>query len=98
MRVDFHPAAAEEIDASATYYDTVLPGLGERFISEVERVTELIRVRHSVGQPVDKVFRRILLARFPYSMIYSVEADRLWIIAVAHHRRLPGYWRDRDDR
>jgi hypothetical protein len=39
--------------------------------------------------------RRILLDRFPYSVIYRASADEILIIAVAHLRRRPGYWRHR---
>lgn len=39
--------------------------------------------------------RRIVLPRFPYSVVYEVHADHIVIVAVAHQRRRPGYWRDR---
>jgi hypothetical protein len=39
--------------------------------------------------------RRILVHGFPYSLIYLERARTVWILAVAHHRRRPGYWRRR---
>jgi len=39
--------------------------------------------------------RRYLLQRFPFSVVYRVEARRILIVAVAHARRRPSYWRSR---
>ena len=39
--------------------------------------------------------RRAALKRFPYKLLYSVETDHLYVIAVAHQHRKPGYWHDR---
>ena len=32
---------------------------------------------------------------FPYAVLYSTEPQYILILAVMHHRREPGYWRDR---
>jgi hypothetical protein len=40
-------------------------------------------------------FRRYLLHKFPYSLIYTIEHDHIHIFAVAHNKRKPGYWRKR---
>ena len=39
--------------------------------------------------------RRFRLTRFPYGIIYQVSADTISVLAFAHHRRHPLYWRDR---
>ena len=75
-----------------------MPGLGDRFIAEVERIVEVLCDQPNIGQSVGEELRRIILARFPYSLIYSIESERIWVIAVAHHRRRPGYWQERTDR
>jgi toxin ParE1/3/4 len=41
------------------------------------------------------LFRRYLLHRFPFSAVYIERGDFIEIIAVAHHRRKPGYWIER---
>lgn len=98
MRAAFHPAASEELLETASYYEDQIPGLGERFIVEVERVVGVLSDQPEIGQRVGEICRRILLVRFPFSLIYSIEPDHLWIMAVAHHRRRPGYWKERIDR
>jgi plasmid stabilization system protein ParE len=98
MKAGFHSAAAEEIVETTAYYEGEVPGLGDRFIAEVERIVEVLCDQPRIGQSVGEELRRIILARFPYSLIYSIESERIWVIAVAHHRRRPGYWQDRIDR
>jgi plasmid stabilization system protein ParE len=95
VKVGFHPAAARELIETSTFYDNEVPGLGERFIAEVERVVSLVAERPNIGQEIEKGRRRIVLARFPYSLIYSTESNDVWILAVAHQRRRPGYWHGR---
>ena len=38
---------------------------------------------------------RTSVSRFPYSVIYGIHGDALWVVAVAHHSRREGYWRGR---
>ena len=98
MKAEFHPTASDEIVETTAYYESEVPGLGDRFIAEVESIIEVLCDQANIGQSVGDKLRRILLARFPYSLIYSIESERIWIIAVAHHRRRPGYWQERIDR
>jgi toxin ParE1/3/4 len=98
MKAEFHPTASDEIVETTAYYEGEVPGLGDRFIAEVESITEVLCDQPNIGQSVGDKLRRILLARFPYSLIYSIESERIWVIAVAHHRRRPGYWQERLDR
>ncbi|MGB5540482.1 MAG: type II toxin-antitoxin system RelE/ParE family toxin [Gammaproteobacteria bacterium] len=98
MKAEFHPAACEELLETAAYYEDQIPGLGERFIVEVERVAGVLADQPVIGQRIGVICRRILLVRFPFSLIYSIEPDGIWILAVAHHRRRPGYWKERTDR
>ena len=37
--------------------------------------------------------RKRVLHRFPYSVIYEVLGSTVTVLAMAHHRRKPGYWR-----
>jgi plasmid stabilization system protein ParE len=92
-----HPADEEMTEASL-FYEAASTGLGNDFLDDVQRVVDTLRERPSLGHGVDGKLRRMLLHRFPFSLIYSVEANELLIVAVAHHSRRPGYWQDRVDR
>ena len=47
------------------------------------------------GASYEEDSRRVLFHRFPFELIYRVEADAVVVIAVAHQRRRPGYWKSR---
>jgi toxin ParE1/3/4 len=93
---EFQSEAEEELLESALFYDSRVKGLGESFTSEVQRAVEMVRAHPDLGSPLGTKVRRVLVRRFPYSVIYRHEADRIFILAVAHQRRRPGYWRHRE--
>jgi hypothetical protein len=37
----------------------------------------------------------VVVARFPYSIVYKQDPDKIVIVAIAHQRRRPGYWQRR---
>jgi len=98
MRLEFHPEAELELIEAALHYELQVPGLGERFESEVRRAADLLLNHPEIGQSVDPDLRQLVLPRFPFTLIYSATSDVLRIEVVAHHSRLPGYWRSRIDR
>ena len=84
---EFHPEAWAEFDAALEYYELVRPGLGAAFLAEVKAATEYA--------PVSDALRHTFIRRFPYYVLYATEATRIFILAVAHFRRRPSYWRSR---
>ena len=98
MRLEFHPQAELELIEAAVHYELQVPGLGERFESEVRRATDLLLEHPEIGRPADPDLRQFILHRFPFTLYYSVTSDVLRIEVVAHQSRLPGYWRSRIDR
>jgi plasmid stabilization system protein ParE len=95
VKVEFHPAAAEELIETSSFYENEVPGLGERFVAEVERAIRFIVERPEMGREIVKGRRKIVMARFPYSLIYTIDSNEIFILAVAHQRRRPGYWQGR---
>ena len=63
-------------------------------IAEFERALELLCAYPRPGA-LWRSRRRFPLRRFPYSIIYYVMGEELRVIALAHHRRKPGYWTGR---
>lgn len=96
MNYEFHPEAETEFLEYAARYELKVPGLGERFGDEVERVVELLLENPGLGAPIADEIRYFVLRRFPHSIIYSVIDDVLVILAVAHGHRAPGYWASRE--
>ena len=94
----FHPEAREEMSESFYFYEARLDGLGMRFLSAVEQTVQRISTHPDAGAPLAGEFRKRTVPGFPYNIIYRVWEDYIYLVAVAHHSRRPGYWRQRADR
>ena len=95
MKVEFHAAADSELRAAANYYESRVPGLGDEFLTEVEAACSRVGEVQAVGSRLDTEHRRFGLRRFPFGLIYRITSAGVQIVAVAHRRRRPGYWRER---
>jgi toxin ParE1/3/4 len=95
MRYEFHPEAEQELYEAASRYEVEVPELGLRFGDEVERVIQLLLEHPELGSQLDADLRHFVLRRFPFSIVYAAVADLIYIVAVAHGGREPGYWRSR---
>jgi plasmid stabilization system protein ParE len=95
VRYRFLPQAREELAAAVAFYDAALPGLGRDLAREARRLCGLIAGDPLAGPEVRPGIRRRLLRRFPYALLYGLDGDFIVILAVAHQRRRPGYWRER---
>ena len=93
--VRFHPEAEAEFALAVAFYDKEGVSLGTEFAEAIERAAEFIRSNPEAGTPVRTSLQRWLVRRFPYALIYRDEPERVYILAVAHHRRKPGYWQHR---
>lgn len=93
----FHPEALEEFEAAALRYAAIRPSLGDAFIDRVEAATSRAVRAPLTGAPLGTL-RRVFVRRFPYFVLYAVEDTRIHILAVAHFRQRPGYWRRRSQR
>jgi plasmid stabilization system protein ParE len=81
--------------AEVTYYNQAQPGQGEQFAAAVEEATARALAFPLAGSLGEHNTRRVLLKKFPFSVIYRPEPDGIVVFAVAHQSRLPGYWRSR---
>lgn len=93
----FLAAAEEELVNAATVYEQTAVGLGGRLLDEIERTLTLLQRHPLAGRSVlpqwrGRAIRSILLPHFPFRIVYVAEPELL-IVAVAHLRRRPAYWR-----
>jgi len=98
MEIEFHPLARAELDASVDFYESRLEGLGIRFLAAVEETTERIAASPGAGSPLTGGFRKRLVAGFPFNIVYRTWDEQMFLVAVAHQHRRPGYWRRRTGR
>jgi len=95
MKVEFHPAAVDELIEAAEGYEGDVPGLGREFVLETERIIGVLVELPALGERLDEIHRRIPLRRFPHALIFRRDGDVIRIVAIAHRRRRPRYWAPR---
>jgi plasmid stabilization system protein ParE len=95
MKLIFHPEAHEEMIESARFYEGKSEGFGSDFLTAVEEATHRIKQFPEAG-PIDRAkIRKRLVSGFPFTILYEIQPDRIFIAAVMHQQRRPGYWRNR---
>jgi plasmid stabilization system protein ParE len=96
VSLDFHPLALGEIEKAVAWYERKA-GLGGALLNRIEAT--LTAVRAAPGSypvhPADRRSRRALVERFPYAIVFTIVGQRVFVVAVAHTRRRPAYWRRR---
>lgn len=95
LLVRFLGAARAELRDAVNYDEAQVSGLGDEFAAEAESAVRLLASHPEIGAPYLVGTRRILVPRFPFSIVYQIRSGQAVIIAVAHQRRRPGYWRKR---
>ncbi|MCW5833930.1 MAG: type II toxin-antitoxin system RelE/ParE family toxin [Labilithrix sp.] len=94
--IRFRPAAARELADEIRYYDKHYEGRGQRFAEAVERtllrISELPTLVPLLYEPD---IRSAKVNRFPYRVVFIVVGGDIDVLAVAHAKRRPGYWRRR---
>jgi plasmid stabilization system protein ParE len=90
-----HETAEAELNEAADFYDLEHPGLGNLFLDDVERAIEAILQHPKAAPLVRGGVRKKPLVKFPYSLLYSVRPNEIRLLAVAHQKRRPFYWRGR---
>jgi len=96
VRVSLHPEADTELLEAAVYYaEAAGKPVAEHFLAEFDRAVELLRERPGLGTSSHAGTRKLPLRKFPFNIVYYERRGRLRILAVAHQRRRPAYWRDR---
>jgi len=96
MIFSFHPDADSEFFESIEYYEQCELGLGCDFSVEVYSAVQII-LKHPTAWPViEDDVRRFLINRFPFGILYSIEQNGIYILAVMNLHRDPDYWKNRN--
>src|SRR5215510_2963471 len=95
IRISFHELAESELNDAAIFFENETEGLGFRFLAAVQASIAQIHQHPEASPIIDLDVRRKVLRRFPNSIMYSIKADRIRVLAVASQRRRPFYWRGR---
>ena len=92
MKVTLHPAAAQDVEEAASFYEREgTPLLAARFVAEFKRLAALLVEHPEIGSPRSKGRRGFSMNVFPYTVIYRVSAAEINIVVVKHDRKRPGF-------
>ncbi|MFN0151148.1 MAG: type II toxin-antitoxin system RelE/ParE family toxin [bacterium] len=95
VSLEVHPEAIAEARAAQSWYAERSAAAADAFLAEIDLAVSRILeaphrwVEHHAGT------RRYLLHRFPFSIVYHLSDGVIHVVAVAHGRRRPGYWKSR---
>jgi len=93
--VSFHPAAAQEAESAYDWYAARDLSAAHSFREELRHAVDAV-ANHPLTWPRHgQRARRYIFTRFPFSLVYRIRGDEIEVVAVAHGRRRPGYWRSR---
>lgn len=92
--------ASQEAVEAAAWYEYEQPGLGAEFFAAVDAAIDVIEENLLPLLPLpeeagESGAKRLILKRFPYDVVAIELPEEAIVIAVAHHSRKPGYWRER---
>lgn len=94
QRLIVRPKAELDIGA-AIWYEHERPGLGDRFLDELDELFERIERSPLLFPETENGVRRGLMRRFPYGVYFVIGSRRTVVLAVLHLHRQPSTWKDR---
>ncbi|WP_116367709.1 type II toxin-antitoxin system RelE/ParE family toxin [Parahaliea mediterranea] len=100
--VKIHAEAARELEQAAAWYEREQPGLGSRLIEAFEHALVLLTEPNApltpvLGQAAQLGAKKLILHKFPFSLITIEAHGAIVVVALAHHARRPGYWHSRSN-
>ena len=89
--------ASEELRGAVRWYEERRPGWGGKLFDAVNHTIDLILAHPEIGEirPGRHPSRQLRVVGFPYRVAYRIREREIYIIAVAHTSRRPGYWKGR---
>jgi len=93
--VSFNPQASLETEAAFDWYHERSPQAAYAFLYELDHAITRIREAPEAWPLYGNLCRRYIFPRFPFQIIYRIVDNTIQVVAVAHGRRRPGYWKER---
>jgi len=90
-----HKSAEEDLQEALNYYQKINPELSRAIVKEFELKIREIKRNPLLFESAGKTYRKANLIRFPYKIIFKIKKNEILIVAFAHHKRKPNYWKMR---
>jgi plasmid stabilization system protein ParE len=87
--------ARDDLYESYNWYESKELGLGDRFLNYVQDGFLLIRQHPEIFPVLTSNFRRALISKFPFEIIYKIEERRVVVYAVFNCSQDPQKWKSR---
>ena len=95
MTVILSPEAEFDLTAAYRWYEERDTGLGAEFMRAVETSIYQIQ-RHPEMYPIaHRGVRQAITRRFPFSILYVIQEQTAYVVAVFHAARDPQNWKNR---
>jgi plasmid stabilization system protein ParE len=94
--VELHPAAVREMRAAREWYEERSAAVADQFQQAVDAAIDQIAEHPERWGHYLHGTRVFVLKRFSYLVVYRVVDDAVQVVALAHGKRRPGYWMDRN--
>ena|ERR1700754_352151 len=92
MKVTLHPAAEQDIQEAAAFYEREGSSkVAARFVAEFKRLATLLVEHPEIGLPRSTGRRGFAMSVFPYTVVYRATADEIKILVVKHDSKHPGF-------
>ena len=95
LQVIFHSEAEEEVFEALAWYADRSNLAARAFVQELNHVVRLATQFPESWPNSFAKTRCVVFPRFPFDLVYRVKGDTIEVVAVAHQRRRPFYWRHR---
>jgi toxin ParE1/3/4 len=90
-KVIYTPLALIDTDETAGWYDNEMPGLGKRFLLDLETTINIINNNPFTYSLLDINIRRAGLKQFPYVVLYFIDENEVHVLAVVSTKRSKRY-------
>lgn len=95
LPVVFDPRAEDDVDAAVQWYAQQQSKFALEFLEALDAALGRVVQYPEAYSEVDSGIRRALMKKFPYFIYYTVDSNRIAILAVLHTRRAPDTSRQR---
>ena len=95
MKLLFHPLAKKEFEISANWYKERSIKVEKSFVESVFKTIDFITNYPKVARKIRGEKRAARVNGFPFSILYIVDSDSIFIVSVFHYSRNPKIWKTR---
>jgi plasmid stabilization system protein ParE len=96
MLIEYLPGARFDFDESFDWYTERSTQAAARFAEAIDAALQKIVASPTMYASLDGLHRECPLKKFPFRIVYRIAENRVIVVAVAHAKRRPGYWKNRE--